>query len=143
MKDVNSLVLIGRVTQDVGSDERSFGFVGNGTAKATVSIAVNNSKKEGDKWVEDVSFFNIIVWGKTAENLKPYLKKGTQIAVTAHLHQDRWQKDGQKHSAISIIADQVQLLGGKKDGNSSTSSNNEPPAQDYDPSADFPSDVPF
>ena len=117
--DVNSVILIGRLTQDLGSDERSFGYVGNGQARANVSIAVNRSKKEGDQWVEEVNYFYVTIWGKTAENLKPYLTKGKQICVEGHLKQDRWEKDGQKQSRVTIVADQVQLLGGKSDSNNS------------------------
>lgn len=112
MTDLNHVVLIGRITQDVGADERSFGYTNNGQARANISIAVNRSKKNGDQWVDDVSYFNIALWGKTAENLKQYLTKGKQICVEGHLHQDRWEKDGQKQSRISISADTVQLLGG-------------------------------
>ena len=64
--DVNSVILIGRLTQDLGSDERSFGYVGNGQARANVSIAVNRSRKDGDQWVEDVNYFYVTIWGKTA-----------------------------------------------------------------------------
>lgn len=119
MTDLNHVVLIGRLTQDLGSDERSFGYVGNGQARANVSIAVNRSKKEGDQWVDEVNYFNITIWGKTAENLKPYLTKGKQICVEGHLKQDRWEKDGQKQSRVSIVADQVHLLGGKSDSDNS------------------------
>lgn len=119
MTDLNHVVLIGRLTQDLGSDERSFGYVGNGQARANVSIAVNRSKKEGDQWVEEVNYFYVTIWGKTAENLKPYLTKGKQICVEGHLKQDRWEKDGQKQSRVSIVADNVQLLGGKSDSNNS------------------------
>ena len=115
MTDLNHVVLIGRLTQDIGSDERSFGYVGNGQARANVSIAVNRSKKKGDEWIEEVSYFNITIWGKTAENLKPYLTKGKQICVEGHLHQDRWEHEGKKESRVTIIADQVQLLGGKSE----------------------------
>ena len=144
MQDLNQFLVIGRLTQDVGADERSFQYIGNGTAKANVSIAVNSAKKEGDKWVDEVNFFTITVFGKTAENLKPYFKKGQQVCFTCHLKQDRWEKDRQKKSAISIIADNVQLLGGKKDGNSSGSSkNNESAQQGFDPGEGFPADCPF
>jgi single-strand DNA-binding protein len=115
MQDLNHIVLIGRLTQDLGNDERSFGYVGNGQARANISIAVNHSKKEGDKWVDEANYFNITIWGKTAENLKPYLTKGKQICIEGHLKQDRWEKDGQKQSRISIVADNVQLLGGKSE----------------------------
>lgn len=164
MTDLNHVVLIGRLTQDLGADERSFGYVGNGQARANVSIAVNRSKKEGDQWVDEVNYFNITIWGKTAENLKPYLTKGKQICVEGHLKQDRWEKDGQKQSRVSVVADNVQLLGGRSEAdNSSTSTyaqqyNNQQnagkpkfePANNqqsnnagYSDGSDFPEDIPF
>lgn len=109
MTDINSVVLVGRITKDVGSDERSFSYVGNGTAKAVVNIAVNRGVKKGDKWEDEASFFDVVIWGKIAENLKPRLTKGTQIAVSGYLKQDRWEKDGQKQSRVQIIADMVEI----------------------------------
>ena len=128
-----------------------------------MSIAVNRSKKSGDQWIEEVNYFNITIWGKTAENLKPYLTKGKQICVEGHLKQDRWEKDGQKQSRVTIVADQVQLLGGK--GGSSQSSGSAGGAPRFQPAknagqnggfqggyssepygdtgSDFPEDIPF
>ena len=131
MTDVNSVNIIGRLTRDLG--ENDFGYVGTGTARANVSIAVNRSKKQGDEWVDEVSYFDITIWGKTAENLKPYLTKGKQIGVSGHLKQDRWEKDGQKFSKITIQATNVQLLGGKSDGGSGYQSGNGQPAGGYVP----------
>ena len=79
MTDLNHVVLIGRLTKDLGTDERSFGYVANGQARANVSIAVNRSRKNGEQWVDEVNYFDVTIWGKTAENLKPYLLKGKQI----------------------------------------------------------------
>ena len=110
-QDLDSLILIGRLTKDCGSDGKSFGYVGNGIAKAVVSLAVNRSVKKGDQLVDEVSYFDVTIWGKAAENLKPYLTKGKQICVCGYLKQDRWVKDGKKQSKISIVADSVQLLG--------------------------------
>ena len=76
MTDLNHVVLIGRLTRDLGSDERSFGYVQQGIARENVDIAVNRSKKQGDQWIEEVSYFQVTIWGRTAENLKPYLVKG-------------------------------------------------------------------
>jgi single-strand DNA-binding protein len=116
MTDMNHVFLIGRLTRDLGADERSFAYVGNGQmARANVSIAVNRSKKEGDQWTDEVNYFDVTIWGKTAENLKQYLQKGKQIAVDGYLKQDRWQKDGQNFSKVTIVANNVQLLGGKSD----------------------------
>ncbi len=116
--DLNHVVLVGRLTRDVGSDERSFGYVSNGQARANLSIAVNRSRKDSasGNWVEEANFFDVTLWGKQAENLKPYLTKGKQIAVDGYLKQDRWQKDGQNFSRVTIVANNVQLLGGRSDG---------------------------
>lgn len=142
MTDLNHVFLMGRLTKSVSEDERAFGYVGQ-TAKATVSLAVNRSVKKGDKYEEEVSYFNVNLWGKTAENLKPYLNKGTQIIVEGSLKQDRWQKDGKNFDKIIINADTVRLVGGKKDGNSSASSNESSAQQGFDPADGFPSDCPF
>ena len=145
MTDTNKVFLIGRLTRDLGADERSFGYIGNGTARANVSIAVNRSKKNGDTWSDEVHYFDVTIWGKTAENLKPYLTKGKQICVEAHLQQERWEKDGQKHSRVAIVADNVQLLGGKSEGGAAPQSAPAPQNDGgYEPqSGDFPEDIPF
>lgn len=114
MTDTNSIILIGRLTKDCGADERSFSYVGNGTAKAVVSLAVNRSVKKGEKWEDEVSYIDVTIWGKTAENLKSNLVKGKQICVCGYLKQDRWEKDGQKQSRLNVVAESVQLLGGGK-----------------------------
>lgn len=118
MTDINNVVLVGRLTRDLGTDERSFGYVQSGTARANISIAVNRSRKQGEQWVDETSFFDVTIWGKTAENLKPYLTKGRQVIISGYLKQDRWEKDGQKYSRIGIVADTVQLCGGRDDAGS-------------------------
>ncbi len=145
--DLNHVTLIGRVTKDVTLE-----YIGQ-NAKSDVSIAVNRSKKQNDQWVEDVSYFNFTLWGKIAENLRPYLTKGKQIGIEGHLRQDRWEKDGQKFSKVSIVAENVQLLGGKSgnsDGEQSGTYSSE--ASQYKPQAyqpdslggnDFPEDPVF
>ena len=151
MTDLNKITIIGRLTQDLGSDERSFGYVGNGQARANISIAVNRSKKKGEEWIDEVSYFNVTIWGKTAENLKPYLTKGKQICVEGYLKQDRFEKDGKKESRISIVADNVWLLGGKSDGagNNNTAPKFEPAnnmANNQSAAStegEFPEDIPF
>ena len=143
MTDMNHVFLIGRLTRDLGADERSFGYVGNGqTARAQISIAVNRSKKEGDQWIDEVNYFDITIWGKTAENLKQYLQKGKQVAVDGYLKQDRWQKEGQNFSKVSIVANTVQLLGGKSDEQGAPKFT--PKNQNTQPDdGGFPEDIPF
>lgn len=157
MTDLNHVVLIGRLTRDLGSDERDFGYLPNGQARANVSIAVNRSKKQGDEWIDEVSYFEVAIFGKTAENLKPYLLKGKQICVDGHLKQDRWKdQQGNNRSKISIVAENVQLLGGKSEDTTQNAGGNyqqqsftpkantqyqTPPAAPSDD--EFPEDIPF
>jgi len=160
MTDINQVVLVGRLTRDVGADEKSFAYLPSGQARANVSIAVNRSRKNGDQWVDEVNYFDITIWGKQAENLKPYLLKGKQIAVEGYLKQDRWEKDGQKFSRVTITANNVQLLGGKSDNGQQTGGDTpkfQPKTQSRAPAANaapeaspfsgdtggFPEDIPF
>ena len=155
MTDTNSLILIGRLTQDCGADEKSFQYVGNGIAKAIVSLAVNRAVKKNGQWVDETSFFNVTIWGKTAENLKQYLTKGTQICVRGFVSQDRWvDQNGQKKSRVSITAESVQLCGGGNRNNQSNGGNNQNGGynqnENYDYNNgydnggnDFPEDIPF
>ena len=61
-------------------------------------------------------FFDITLFGKQGEGVSQYLTKGTQVAVEGELRQDRWEQDGQKRSKIVIVANNLQLLGGRSGG---------------------------
>ncbi|MBQ2551860.1 MAG: single-stranded DNA-binding protein [Treponema sp.] len=126
--DLNSVVLIGRLTRDA-----ELTYLQSGSAVANISVAVNRNKKEGEQWVGEVNYFDVALFGKQAENLKQYLLKGKQIAVQGSLKQDRWEKDGQKFSKIRIIASNVELLGGKSDGNGGSSGSYSASSSGYQP----------
>lgn len=111
MTDINTLTIVGRLTHDIS--DNNFAYTAGGTAHLNLSIAVNRSQKSGGEWSDKVSFFDVAIWGKTAENIKKYLNKGKQIAVQGYLEQQRWEKNGQKYSKICIIANQIQLLSDK------------------------------
>lgn len=115
MTDINRVFLVGRLTRDV--DLR---FTTAGTPVAKFSIAVNRSKKSGDQWDEEVNFFDIVLWGKTAEALSKYLIKGKQVAIDGELRQSRWEQDGQSRSRVEVHASNIQLLGGAPSGGSSS-----------------------
>ena len=143
MTDLNSVIEIGRLTRDIS--ERDFAYTTAGKARLNLSIAVNRSEKRGGEWADKVSFFDVTVWGKTAENIRPYLHKGKQIAVDGYLDQQRWEKDGVKYSKVVIIADNVQLLGGNENGQQSAPQTQQP-AGEYQSAGsgdDFPEDIPF
>lgn len=108
MSDINSVVLCGRVTRDA-----ELKYTSGGTAVSEISVAINRyaGKDKGD----EVSFFEISLWGKTAEALVQYLTKGRQIVVQGELRQERWEQDGQKRSKVRINANNIQLVGGKEE----------------------------
>lgn len=143
MTDLNSVVEIGRLTRDIS--ERDFAYTTAGKARLNLSIAVNRSEKRGGEWADKVSFFDVTVWGKTAENIKPYLHKGKQIAVDGYLDQQRWEKDGVRYSKVVIIATSVQLLGGNENGQQEAAQPQEPAGNYSDAGAgdEFPEDMPF
>lgn len=134
MTDLNSIVITGNLAHAVG--EREVQKVGE-TTKLTITIASNQSVKVNGEWKNEPSFFDVVMWGKLADNLKPYLTKGKGVGISGHLKQDRWEKDGQKKSKIYIVADNVKLLGGKADGAVATSENTKTET------SDFPEDIEF
>lgn len=129
MQDLNSVFLIGRLTRDMVLE-----YLQSGMAVGKISLAVNRSVKKNDQWTDEASFFDVSLFGKQAENLKQSLVKGKQIALYGELKQDRWEKEGQKFSRVTVVASRVQLLGGKAD----TSSQG---AQQQ--AEGFPEDLPF
>lgn len=149
--DLNKCFVIGRMTRDW--DERDFGYTTGGTARLNLSIAVNRSEKRNGAWQDKVSYFDVTVWGKTADKIKYCLHKGKQIAVDGYLDQQRWEKDGVKYSKVVIIADNVQLLGCSQDNPNSAKNwgqqsapQAQQPAGDYQSAGsgdDFPEDIPF
>lgn len=143
--DVNCCVLVGRLTRDA-----ELKYTTGGMAFANISIASNRSRKGADgQWADEVSFFDLTLWGKQAETLKQFLVKGKQIAAVGHLKQDRWERDGQKQSRVSIVAESVELLGGNGGGQSHQQGfrpNQQPAMPDYNgmgPGGEFPEDIPF
>ena len=104
---MNSVTLIARLTRD-----SELKYSSGGVAVANLSIAVNSKKKQGDRWVDEVDYFDCTLFGKQAENLNQYLNKGKQVGVTGRLKQNRWEKDGQNYSKVVVIVSQIDLLGG-------------------------------
>ena len=138
--DLNNYSVIGRMTRDL--DECAFAYTSNGKARLNISIAVNDGY--GDN--QYTSYFDVVVWGKTAENIKPYLGKGKQICINGRLRQDRWESNGQKNSRVVIVAETVQLLGGRDNGAGSGGNYQQPAQQQapaYNDGRDFPEDIPF
>jgi len=116
--DINIVTLVGRLTRD-----SELKYTNSGTAVCKFSLAVNRKKRSGDQWTDEVSYFDIVLWGKQGEAIQQYLGKGKQIAVSGELRQNRWEQDGQTRSKVEVVASNVQLLGGSGGSNTGKSGN--------------------
>lgn len=116
-------------------------YTPNGTAVANLGLAVNRRWKSGDELKEETDFFDIVVFGKQAENCGEYLHKGRPILVEGRLQQRRWETDdGQKRSKIEVVASNVQFLG---TGRPSESSKGSKESKDSEPPEFDDTDIPF
>ena len=137
MADFNRISIIGRTTREIG--ERDYGYTNNGKARLNLSVAVNDGYGEN----KTVSYFDVVFWGKPAEAIKTYITKGKQLAIDGRLKQDRWEKDGNKYSRVYIIADNIQLLGGRENGGQQSAPAQSAGGFTEGESSDFPEDLPF
>ncbi len=104
--DLNVVALVGRLTR-----ESELRYTQGGAAIARFSLAVNRRKRTGDKWEDEVSYFDCVLFGKSAENMNQYLEKGRQVSIIGELRQNRWEQDGQSRSKVEIFVNSLQLLG--------------------------------
>lgn len=110
MASLNKVLLIGRLTRD--PEKRS---TPSGMVVVELGIAVNRRFKSGageDK--EEVCFVDVTVWGKTADACAEHLRKGSECFIEGRLKLDQWEKDGQKRSRMTVVADGVQFLDRRK-----------------------------
>ncbi len=108
MASLNRVFIIGNLTMDP-----ELRFTPNGTAVANLRVAVNHRYQgaSGD-WVEEASFFNVVAWGRQAEVCNEYLRKGRPVLIEGRLRSRSWETpEGQKRSAVEIVASRVQFLG--------------------------------
>lgn len=133
MGDINSIILVGRLTRDI-----ELKYTTKGTAIGKMGIAVNESVKKNEVWENEVSFFNVTIFGQMAESLRPYLLKGSQIGIQGKLKQNRWEQNGRAKSSIDIIATSIQLLGSK-----GKPAGNEEKQQADNINAGYEDDIPF
>ncbi len=109
MANYNKVVLIGHLTHDP-----ELKYTPSGTPVCEVGLAVNDRVKKGEEWVEEVTFVPIVLFGRTAEVLNEYLKKGDAALFEGRLRLDQWEKDGQKRSKMKVVAEKMRMLGGKR-----------------------------
>lgn len=111
MASFNRVILVGNLTRDP-----EIRYIPSGTAVSEVGLAVNDRVKRGDQWVDEATFVDVTLWGRTAEIANEYLSKGSPVLIEGRLKLDRWEKEGQKHSKLRVVGERLQMLGGRGAG---------------------------
>jgi len=146
---VNVVVLVGNLTRDP-----ELRAMPSGTSVCRLGLAVNERTKDPTtgEWGERPNYFDIDVFGAQGENCAQYLTKGRQVAVEGRLRWRSWEtQEGQKRSAVSVVANSVQFIGPRDGGDQpardrggaafSSPGANQPPSGDFAESGD--DDIPF
>jgi single-strand DNA-binding protein len=112
MASFNRVILLGNLTRDV-----EVRYLQSGTAVADIGMAVNDRRKgQNGEWIEETTFVDVTLWGRTAEVAGEYLTKGSPLLVEGRLKYDTWEKDGQKRSKLTVVCERMQMVGSKGGG---------------------------
>ncbi len=105
---MNKTFLMGNLTRDI-----ELRHTPQGTAVCDIGLAVNERRKSGDEWVDETTFVDVTLWGRNAEVADEYTRKGSSVMIEGRLKLETWEHEGQKRSKLKVVADRLQLLGGK------------------------------
>lgn len=124
---MNKFIGIGNLSKDI-----DFRYLQNGTAVANTSIALNKKYKKNGEIIEDVTFVDLTIWSKAAENAAEYLSKGSKVAIEGELVQNIWEaEDGRKMSKIKINVQKIEYLSTKSNDNKQVKTTQNKPKNDY------------
>ena len=151
MASFNKVILAGNLTRDP-----ELRYTPKGTAVARITLAVNRTYTagEGGEKKEEVSFVDVDVWGRQAEVISQYMKKGRPLLVEGRLKQDTWEDKNtkQKQSKLKVVLESFSFIdSGNRDGGGSSGggaparspSAATPPAESPDAEPPQDDDVPF
>jgi single-strand DNA-binding protein len=133
MASYNRVILLGNITRDI-----EVRYLQSGMAVSDVGLAVNERRKgQNGEWVDETTFVDVTMWGRTAEIAGEYLSKGSPVLIEGRLKLDQWEKDGQKRSKLYVVCDRMQMVGTKGGGGGTGGGGggrSGPPQQQYDDS---------
>ena len=105
MSSYNRVILVGNLTRDA-----ELRYTPGGTAVTDLGLAVNEKRKVNEEWVEEVTYIDVTLWGRTAEVASEYLSKGSSCLIEGRLKLDQWEQDGQKRSKLKVVGEKMQIL---------------------------------
>ena len=112
MASFNRVILVGNLTRDP-----ELRYTPGGTAVTDIGLAVNDRRKNAQgEWVEETTFVDVTLWGRTAEIASEYLGKGAPALIEGRLKLDTWESEGQKRSKLKVVGEKLQLLGARGAG---------------------------
>ncbi len=112
MASYNRVILVGNLTKDP-----ELRYIPSGTAVSDIGLAVNDRVKKGNEWIDETTFVDVTLWARTAEVANEYLSKGSSVLIEGRLKLESWENnEGQKRSKLKVIADRMQMLGGRGGG---------------------------
>ena len=142
MADINQVVMVGRLTRNA-----ELKYTNSGLQICKFSLAINRRRKQGDEWVDEANFFDVVLMGRQGEAIHRYMVKGKQVGVQGELRQNRWEQDGQPRSRVEVHAINVQLLGSASGRSGETVQRNEAsasaPSAPFTSDSNFEDDIPF
>jgi single-strand DNA-binding protein len=111
-------------------------YLQSGMAVTELGLAVNDRRKgQNGEWVEETTFVDVTLWGRTAEVAGEYLSKGSPVLIEGRLKLDQWETDGQKRSKLKVIGERMQLLGSRGGGGGGGGRGQ--PNQNFDDAGDY------
>ena len=116
MASYNRVILVGNLTRDP-----ELRYIPSGTAVTDIGLAVNDRIKRNGEWVDEATFVDVTLWGRTAEVANEYLSKGSPVLIEGRLKLDSWEKEGQKRSKLRVVADRMQMLTARGSGGQAAS----------------------
>ncbi|MCB9760356.1 MAG: single-stranded DNA-binding protein [Alphaproteobacteria bacterium] len=107
---INKVILIGNLGQDP-----ELRTTGGGTAVVNLRIATSERRKDRDgNWADHTEWHSVVAFGRTAENVNQYCRKGRQLYIEGRLQTRQWQdRDGNNRYSTEVVADIIRFLGGR------------------------------
>ena len=140
MASFNKVILVGNLTRDP-----ELRYTPKGMAIAKIGLAVNrNWRTEAGEQKEEVTFVDVDAFGKQAETLGQYMRKGSPILIEGRLRLDQWddKQTGQKRSKLGVVVEGFQFLGGGQRTEGAPAPGSRPARAATPPAADGEPDVP-
>ena len=140
MANLNKVMLIGNLTRDP-----QLSYLPSQTPVVEFGMAVNDRRRQQDgSYADKVNFIDLTMFGKRAEVLQKYLKKGDPLFIEGKLDYQSWEKDGQKRSKLKVVVMNFEFLGkGGAQGSSGSQSSQMPADMGAPYDNEMDDDIPF